>query len=259
MNHLSYYSYQAEARGVTEASAIERIANSNRHLYEKIVLPWLPSDRNAKIAELACGHGSFMHWLCQAGYSNVLGVDLSPEQTRFASQLGLPIATADAIVWLQEQQPESYDVLVAIDFAEHVHRDDFMEVLYQAGRVLKSGGCLILRLPNGESPFVGMNLFNDITHVWTYTPNCLATLGRMHGLHDASFEDEGTAAIRDNRWIMVPVSTIVSAVLRLVIRAAIRSRPRLLHPNLWTCLKKSEIPLQNRIADTFSTEEQRQS
>ena len=76
---------------------------------------------------------------------------------------------------------QTFNALVAIDFLEHISKDDVMELLRQAHRVLAKGGRFILRYPNGDSPLVGMNLFNDITHVWTYTPNCLDTLARMHG------------------------------------------------------------------------------
>src|SRR5688500_19377563 len=101
------------------------------------------------------------------------------------------------------QQPASLSAIIAIDLVEHLGKDVFVEFLEQSKRVLRPGGSLILRLPNGDSPLVGLNLFNDITHVWTYTSNCLSSLARMVGFAATDFFDESTHALRDHRWIKV--------------------------------------------------------
>ena len=238
MNHLSYYQYQTEARGIASVEDVKRTCANHRHFYDQIVLPWLPSNRSCRVVELACGHGSFLHWLTTIGFVNVTGVDLSAEQTRMASQVCNEVLTEDAIPWLANQPDSSLDVIVGIDFAEHISKDDFMTLLHHSGRTLKPGGKLILRLPNGGSPLVGLNLFNDITHVWTYTPNCLSTLGRMHGLNGSCFEDEGAAAIRDHRWFKVPLAVFASSMLDLLTFCAARVRVRWWSPHLWACLIK---------------------
>lgn len=239
MNHLSYYQYQTEARGIACVEDVKRICANHRHFYDQIVLPWLPKDASCCIVELACGHGSFLHWLALQGYQKVTGVDLSKEQTMMASQVCDNIITDDAILWLAKQQASSIDAIIGIDFAEHISKDDFMDLLHHSGRTLKPGGRLILRLPNGGSPLVGLNLFNDITHVWTYTPNCLSTLGRMHGLSESCFQDEGVASIRDHRWIKVPLAVIAVKLLDLLMICAAKVRVRWWSPHLWACLVKA--------------------
>jgi len=102
---------------------------------------------------------------------------------------------------------------------------------------LAPGGRLILRYPNGDSPLVGMNLFNDITHVWTYTPNCLDTLARMHGFALTRFVDEGAAAVRDLRWLKVPLSRLCQVTLGFLLRGAARERVVYWSPNVWACLE----------------------
>ena len=42
--------------------------------------------------------------------------------------------------------------LIAIDFIEHISKDDMMELLRHSRRVLSPGGRLVLRYPNGDSP-----------------------------------------------------------------------------------------------------------
>jgi len=95
-----------------------------------------------------------------------------------------------------------------------------------------------MRLPNGDSPFVGMNLFNDITHVWTYTPNALRSLSQMHGFSGAQFADEGAGVIRDHRWLKVPLAKAAELLLRATVRMATRETIQFWSPNLWARLKK---------------------
>ena len=238
MSHLDYYNYQAEARGVRTLEDVRRIAGEKAYLYDRIVRPWLPADLSRPIGELACGHGSFLHWLKSRGFANVAGVDSSPEQIALARQAAASVEHEDVNRWLAHRPPSSFAALVAIDLAEHLSKDDFMELLRAAHSALASDGCLILRLPNGDSPFLGRNLFNDITHIWTYTPNCLPSLGAMYGFSSFRFADEGANAIRDHRWLKVPLANVSRLVLRTLVRSATRERIDYLSPNLWARLGK---------------------
>lgn len=145
---------------------------------------------------------------------------------------------ADVNLWLERQPVGSWQTIIAIDLIEHLTKDDLMIFLAGANRVLRPGGRLILRYPNGDSPLVGVNLFNDITHVWTYTANCLASLSKMHGFSQAEFADESTAAICKHRWLKVPLSRLSQAVLGAFIWAASKTKPISWSPNLWACLVK---------------------
>ena len=238
MNHLAYYQFQAEARGVRSLDDVRRCAFEKAHLYDQLVQRWLPADARLPIAELACGHGSFLHWLKAKNFSKVSGVDSSAEQVALAKQVGAGVAQDDVNRWLARQPKNHFAALVAIDLVEHLPKDDFMELLQLAHAALAPSGSLILRLPNGDSPFVGMNLFNDITHVWTYTPNCLNSLAEMHGFARTEFADEGADAIRDHRWLKVPLAKFSAGVLRGLIKAATREQSTHLSPNLWARLVK---------------------
>ena|SRR5688572_18152909 len=237
MNHLAYYQYQTTARGIQSADDVKRNTADRAHIYDRIVLPRLPANKQSCVAELACGHGAFLWWLRERGYSNVEGVDASLEQLHFARQ----VASAhhgEVNQWLCTQPSLSRAALIAIDLIEHMSKDAFMELLQNAHRVLDANGTLILRCPNGDSPIVGRNLFNDITHVWTYTPVCLRALAAMHGFRGADFVDESHQAIRDHRWLKVPLSRIATRLLRSVFRAATRETIEHFSPHLWAFLVK---------------------
>jgi SAM-dependent methyltransferase len=236
MNHRDYYKFQAQARGVRSLDDVRRAAGEKSHVYDRIVRAWLPEKRDLPVAEIACGHGSFLWWLKSRGYTSVTGVDSSPEQTELARQVGVKVEEEDANRWLARQPKNHYGAILAIDLAEHLSKDDFMELLRLAKAALSADGSLILRLPNGDSPFVGMNLFNDITHVWTYTPNALRSLSQMHGYSGTQFADEGAGVIRDHRWLKAPLAKAAGLVLRATVRMVARENIQFWSPHLWARL-----------------------
>jgi SAM-dependent methyltransferase len=63
----------------------ESVFASRRAFLQDIISRHLPQDREAKILDLACGHGAFLHYLRLAGYANCSGVDISPEQIELGS------------------------------------------------------------------------------------------------------------------------------------------------------------------------------
>jgi 2-polyprenyl-3-methyl-5-hydroxy-6-metoxy-1,4-benzoquinol methylase len=238
MNHLDYYKFQAQARGVRSLEDVRRVAREKSYVYDRLVRPWLPKNMALPVAEIACGHGSFIQWLKNCGYTSVTGVDSSPEQIELARQVGVTVEQDDANRWLARQPKNHFAAIIAIDLVEHLSKDDFMELLHLAQGSLSPAGSLILRLPNGDSPLVGMNLFNDITHVWTYTPNALNSLSQMQGFSGTQFADEGAGAIRDCRWLKVPLAKIAGLLLRATVRMATRETIQFLSPHLWARLKK---------------------
>ena len=242
MNHLDYYQFQAQARGVHSLEDVQRVAGEKSYVFDRLVRPWLSKNTALPVAELACGHGSFLHWLKDRSYTNVTGVDSSSEQIQLARQTGVTVEQDDANGWLARQPKNHFASIVAIDLVEHLPKDDFMELLHLAQRALLPQGSLILRLPNGDSPFVGMNLFNDITHVWTYTPNALNSLAQMHGFAGTQFADEGAEAIRDHRWLKVPLARAGGLLLRAMVRIVTREKIHFWSPHLWACLQKSALP-----------------
>lgn len=237
MSHLDYYKYQAIARGVTTREDVLRQARAHAYLYDQMLASWMPQDKRAAWLDIACGHGSFLVYLRERGYDGVQGVDSSLEQVTLARSAGLSVHQADAIQWLEEQPRGRWQVMSAIDFIEHISKDEMMRFLTAAHGALAPGGRLILRYPNADSPLVGLNLFNDITHVWTYTSNCLNTLAQMHGFKHSKFTDEGVQAVRDHRWLKVPVGKAAGWVLGMLFQAASRERVRFWGSSMWACLE----------------------
>jgi len=235
MNLSAYYLYQAKARGLNSVGDVMKIVAMNTVLYDQIVLPWLPQSRDAAIYEAACGPGIFLHWLRKRGYSNAVGSDSSEVQVLLANEGGLRITLADSIADLQKYPANSFDCLVALDFYEHLPKEILLDFLYEAERVLRVGGRLILRGPNGDSPVVGRALYNDITHYWPLTTTAFNALMMMVGFSRTEFKDETLAGIQKRRWLKVPLAWMAQQAYRTLIRLATREDIKCLSSSMFLC------------------------
>jgi len=162
-----------------------------------------------------------------------LGSDLSPCQVTLAKAAGLPVTLSDSLQELRRQADGTWDCVIGIDFIEHLSKDEFVGFLTECHRTLKPGGSLILRSPNGDSPLVGLHLFNDITHRWAYTTHAMRALLQMAGFDTVVFADEALSAIQRQRWLKVPLARLGQMVLRLAIRSATREQITYLSPSLF--------------------------
>lgn len=137
----------------------------------------LPADRAATILDLGCGHGALLHFLREAGYRNIAGVDVSPQQVAEAERLGIEgVRQGDLLEALRGLSDCSQDVVVAFDVIEHFGKDELLPFVDEVLRVLKPGGRWIIHVPNGESPFVGAVRYGDVTHEQAFTRRSLPQL-----------------------------------------------------------------------------------
>lgn len=238
MNGNAYYHYQATARGLNTHADVEALTDRHAPMYRQLLAGWLPARRDAAIYEVACGPGILLRYLRREGYTQLAGSDLSDCQIALAQAAGLPVVKADSLAELKRQPADSWDCLFAIDFIEHLPKDVLIDFLAESQRTLKPGGRLILRAPNGDSPFVGRNLFNDITHFWAYTTVAMQALLQMAGFADVAFADESCASLQKQRWLKAPLLRLAQTTLRGLIRAATREDIRWLNPSIYVCATK---------------------
>lgn len=111
----------------------------------KAMFPWIVNKlrtvlgNRGKILDVGCGGGFLSNQLARQGYS-VTGVDLSPESLSVAHKHdvtgSVKYQVADAYKLPFEN--ESFDVVTAMDFLEHVERPQ--DVISEFSRVLRPGG-----------------------------------------------------------------------------------------------------------------------
>jgi SAM-dependent methyltransferase len=114
------YQYYATARDQTLAPQhVEGLGPRGPGL-RQVIREHFPADRNAKILDLGSGHGAFVYFIREAGYTNVIGVDRSPEQVAEAERLGIAgIHEGDLMKTLKSLPEISQDVVIAFDVVEH--------------------------------------------------------------------------------------------------------------------------------------------
>jgi 2-polyprenyl-3-methyl-5-hydroxy-6-metoxy-1,4-benzoquinol methylase len=182
----------------------------------RIIREHFPRDRAAAIVDLGCGHGALVHLARQAGYSNICGVDASPEQMAEAKRLGIDgVVQGDLMDTLRSLTDASQDCIITFDVIEHFTKAELIPFIDQVYRVLRHGGRWIIHTANGESPFGGRMRYWDFTHELVFTRTSIAQLLLASGFTEvASYED-------------VPVPHGVKSAIRWVLWRLIRSLLRL--------------------------------
>lgn len=116
--------------------------------------PWLPADRTTPILDVGCGEGALLAFLQARGYTNLAGLDLSPENVAICHQLGLDFVEQwDALRLAERYPPGSFGVIFVMDVLEHLPKQRAADFLEQVRRCLQPGGAVIIQTPNMGSVF----------------------------------------------------------------------------------------------------------
>lgn len=140
----------------------------------------LPRDRSATILDVGSGQGELLRQLRDAGYSNVEGIDVSPEQVAIARRQGLPVTQGSLLPFLSERKGQA-DAICAVDVLEHFKKHEILELLDVMAAALVPGGILVAQVPNGESPFAGRYRYGDFTHSVAFTQRSVAQIANVSG------------------------------------------------------------------------------
>lgn len=158
--------------------------------YETFLRNWLPEEKDAAILDVACGGGKLLYFFQSIGYTNLFGVDISPEQVALSKQVTKNISEANAINYLEEHR-ESYDLITGLDIIEHFQKNEMLKFLDASYKALKPGGKIILQTPNAESPWGMMHRYGDFTHEVAFNPNALRRLMSLYGFCEIEPREAG--------------------------------------------------------------------
>lgn len=202
-SHLS--TVELESRLAIRAPFLRAVAHNH-----------FPADRKARILELGCGYGALIYQARALGYTNIQGVDVSPEQVAGAQRLGIPgIAQGDLFDTLRNMADSSLDAIVTIDVIEHLNKNELMGFTDEVFRVLAKNGRWISHQPNAASPFFGRVRYGDLTHELAYTADSIRQLVLAVGFAGVEcYEDVP---------IVHGIASRVRRMLWLVLRSGLRA------------------------------------
>lgn len=115
-----------------------------------------------RILEIGFGNGEFLAWARDKG-ADVSGCEVTPAAIAAAQAAGIPLISPDF-----EADPAAYgpyDIIAAFDVFEHLDPPTIVAKLAAIGRMLTPTGILLLRYPNGQSPFGLASQHGDATHI----------------------------------------------------------------------------------------------
>jgi 2-polyprenyl-3-methyl-5-hydroxy-6-metoxy-1,4-benzoquinol methylase len=214
---MSNYSYQQEiyAHYLGQNLNIDDfVRNLNRETSDRQFQAWwgdmLPQELNVPILDLGCGWGGFLAFLQAKGYTNLTGVDNSPQQVEIAHRLGLKNVAVGDIFDSLNSHKDYYACITAFNVLEHLDKDQILPFLRAAKDALKPNGCLLLELPNANSLFGTRTRYWDFTHELSFTPTSLAQLFEVVSFERVQFRERA------------PVVHGVKSVIRSVLWQGIR-------------------------------------
>ena len=102
---------------------------------------------SGRLLDVGCATGSFLVVAKQAGFTNVMGIDIASRSVEYARRIGLTACVGDFTqsIFLEE----SFDVVTMWATLEHLA--DPRRFILEAYRVLVPGGFLCVSVPNKES------------------------------------------------------------------------------------------------------------
>jgi 2-polyprenyl-3-methyl-5-hydroxy-6-metoxy-1,4-benzoquinol methylase len=230
---LQWYDFLSAARGIESAADVQKCTAEYSPGYRRMLAGILPADKDAPIYDAGCGPGLTLSILRELGYRNLEGTDLSATAVDIARASGLRAIQANSIEDLAARPDHSFSRIFAVDIIEHMEKADLMSFLKIARSKLQADGMLLIRCPNGDSPLVGRHLFNDMTHVWTYTSTAISGILMMNGFKAVTFLDETAPFVVRKRAIKLLALKIAVPLLRWLIRAATLENVRIFAPSFW--------------------------
>lgn len=145
--------------------------------------PFLPTDPTAPIVDVGCGFGFALRAMRELGYSNILGVETSPQQAEQSRKAGFKVhLVEDSAKWLTEIHGK-FAFALLLDVIEHITPADQISFLAKLRQSLRADGRLLLTTPNANSPLASRWRYIDHTHYTSFTEHSLYYILANAGFH----------------------------------------------------------------------------
>lgn len=126
------------------------------------------ANKKDKILDIGCGIGENMTMIKQAGFNNVIGVDISIDMVNESRSKG---HNAYDVNMLNDLYLKDIDILLFSHVLEHINYPEIVQIMESYFSMCKKDAKVIIVMPVLSDIF-----FNDVDHIKPYYPNGLMTL-----------------------------------------------------------------------------------
>jgi SAM-dependent methyltransferase len=183
----------------------------------RVFLPILNGvPRDASMVELGCGSGEMLGILSDAGFTNVVGVDVSEEQVTAARAAGYQVELGDALGFLSSRR-EAADVIIGIDFLEHMTKDEIAMLMPAMAESMSRGGLLVIQTVNASGLHGMRTGYGDLTHMTLFNEGSIRQLLNVYGFEVIALEETGPRPIGVRGLVRVLLWRVIRTVLNAVL------------------------------------------
>ncbi|MDD3089736.1 MAG: class I SAM-dependent methyltransferase [Candidatus Omnitrophica bacterium] len=194
----------------------------------------LPRDKAARILDVGCGCGHFLHYMKRKGYVDVSGIDVSPQQVdHCVNTVGVKAYLADAQKYL-EDKTEYYDFISMMSMLEHLPKNNVVPTLKSVHASLKDKGTLVVVVPNMASIIAPTLRYRDFTHECGFTETSLNQVLWLAGFRkiDVLSMPPKTAHSTWKQVLRTPMQKTLHAFMGIIYRCEGYYPPKVLTPGL---------------------------
>lgn len=188
--------------------------------------------RDRDFFEIGFGPGALIAWAREQG-ARVKGSELNAESLAAAAAAGIEVVGTD-FEDTGELGEGTLDIVAAYDVFEHLDAPTLKAKLAAIDRALRPGGMLILRYPNGQSPFGLPSQHGDVTHLQALSEMKVAQLGAGTALRTKSYR--GAAFVAHPRilhrvavWVRNRLRRTIIRIIQFAIATDIPLEPVMVH------------------------------
>lgn len=207
--------------------------------YFSAELAGIPLD-GKDVLEIGFGNGTFVAWARDQG-ARMTGTELNADSLLAAVEHDLPVLPIDFDKG-EDVLADSFDLIVAFDVFEHLTEAQLRAKLRVADYILRPGGRIVLRYPNGQSPFGLSSQNGDATHILMLSRPKIEQYGASTGLktvlyRGSSQPSDGSLKRRAINGIRMVVRVALFRLLNLAMASDVELAPNVLH-----ILRKTALP-----------------
>ena len=174
-----YFALRGVSPGDAEAARLPRYLSGR-----------LPEDKSAPILDVGCGYGQVLLPLQRAGYTDLRGIDVSPEAADYLARFGIHVDRRDILDVLRDDATTRYAFVAMTHVLEHLEKASIIPALAaMREKLLRPGGSLFVRVPNAQSSTGCYWAYEDFTHSTLFTAGSLSYVLEAAGFATIEFLD----------------------------------------------------------------------